>query len=605
MSEDLVIADCETDGLLPEMTKLHCLQIGSENGDDVTLYGDNDLCDRPLAEGQQRLREAKRVVFHNGLGFDFHAINHFLPGTLEFPQIVDTLLLARMKHPEERRHSLRDWGLRTGTHKGDYKGDFQVFDEEFARYSRDDIPAGRALWHKVKDVLPWGKTPEDIYWTEARAMYCVALQEQSGFQFDVAKAQELHGELTQELDVLRRQLREMFPAFSREFTFVPKVNSKKFGYVKGEPFTKRWSDEFNPRSRQMIAEALIREGWEPIDVTPTGQPKVDEKTLRTIDHPGAKLLIEYLSKAKLVGALMGEKVGKGYLQLVKPDGRIHGRVSSIGAVTWRMAHSNPNTANVDKKDHRVRELFTCRPGFKLVGVDGAEIQARGLAHYLEPYDKGAYRDKLLKGDKKAGTDGHSMNLKALQPFGMVSRDGSKTGLYARIFGCSFKRMLVTINEDRVANGEKPFEMRHAKRIGQGAINALGQSMPGLNELMRDVQSVGKARGYLIGCDGARVPVAAPHAALVSLLQHLEARIMKRALGQLHFEEAPKRGWVYGRDFTYSSNVHDEVQSEVRADLAEEYGAVFSECIAEAARRMGLRCPFAGEAKVGDNWHITH
>jgi DNA polymerase-1 len=609
MNEDLVIADCETDNLLRSMTKLHCVQVGTPDGDDSVLYGDNSLCDRPLAEGLARLKSAKKVVFHNGFGFDFWAINHFAPGTLRFEQMLDSLVLARMTHIAERQHSLEVWGRRTGTLKGNFKGPYDVFTPEFADYSRQDIPAGRAVWQAVKHGLEWGGGL--CYEIEAKAAYCVALQEQYGFAFDVQAAQDLHAQLAQELADLKAQLREIFPAFKREEEFIPKVNNSKLGYKKGVPFIKRWEDEFNPRSRQQIAEALIRDGWEPIDFTETGQAKVDEETLLSVKHPGAPLLVTYLRTQKTIGNILGEKVGKGYLQLVTPQGRIHGRVNTLGAVTWRMSHSNPNTANVDKNP-RVRSLFIASPlapgqnyRMKLAGCDGKEIQARFLAHYLHPYDDGAYAERLLKGRKEDGTDGHTLNLRALEPFGLVSRDGAKTCLYARIFGARAPRMWQSINEDRVKHGKSPWPKSRIRSIGQGAIDALGRSIVGLNDLIADVQATGKDRGYLLGIAKAPVPVAAAHAALVSLLQHGEAVAMKMALGIFEFEHMQPRGFVHGVDYGYCSNVHDEVQFEAREDIVEELAAIFAECIAEAGRRLGTRCPLAGEAKIGDNWQETH
>lgn len=585
------------------MTRLWCVQIGTPDGDDSLIYGDHPHCDRPLAEGLERLRRAKRVAFHNAFGFDFWAINRFHPGTLRYEQIIDTLVLSRMTNIEEKRHDLETWGRRTGTLKGSFKGPYDVWTPEFASYSRQDIPAGRAVWHKVKHGLEWAGG--SVYAIEARAAYCVALQEQNGFTLDVPAAQELHATLAQELADLRVKLRDIFPAFKREEEFIPKVNNSKLGYRKGVPFIKRWEDEFNPRSRQQIAEALQRDGWEPIDFTPTGQPKVDEETLQAVNHPGAKLLCSYLKTSKVLGAILGEgKNAKGYLQLVKPDGRIHGRVNTLGAVTWRMTHTNPNTANV-AKDPRVRALFVPKSGWRLVGCDGREIQARFLAHYLHRYDDGLYAEKLLKGDKARGTDGHTLNLKALEPYGLITRDGAKTALYARIFGCRFPRMWQTVNEDRAKHDHKPWPKSKMRAIGQGAIDALGRSMPGLDDLIEDVQAAGKSRGFVKGIGGAPVPTAALHAALVSLLQHGEAVAMKMALGIFEFEFMQPRGMRHGVDYAYCSNVHDEVQFECPEENAEPFGALFSECIEEAGRRLKMRCPLGGEHKVGVNWLETH
>lgn len=597
-----VIADTETNGLLDNVTKLHCVQIGDEDGDDAVLYGDSPLCDEPLENGLRRLESADRVVGHNWIGYDHWIGERFFPGRVAFDKVADTLTLARMAFITERNHSLAAWGMRVGHYKDDYKGDYQTFDEEFAKYSRQDIVVGRALWRKVKHAIEWGDGK--VYEIEAKAAFCTSLQEQYGFCFDVARAQELHATLAQEVADLTVQLRDTFPAFKREYTFTPKVNNSKLGYRKGEPFTKRWEDDFNPSSRQQIAEALVRDGWEPLDFTPTGQPKVDEETLLACRHSGAQPLVTYLRTKKTLGAILGEGRSKGYLSLVKPSGRMHGRVNTLGAVTWRMAHSSPNTANVSK-DPRVRSLFIATPGMVLCGVDGKEIQARFLAHYLHRYDDGVYADRLLNGDKALGTDGHTLNLTALRPYGLVSRDGAKTALYARIFGCRAPRMWQTINEDRVKHDLAPHPKSRMQRVGQGAIDALGRSIVGLNELLEDVQATGKDRGWLKGIGGAQVPVSAPHAALVSLLQHGEAVAMKLALGIFEFEHTQPGGYVHGRDYGYCSNVHDEVQFECLPELAPTLSAIFAECIAEAGRRLETRCPLAGEAKMGVNWMETH
>ena len=46
--------------------------------------------------------------------------------------------------------------------------------------------------------------------------------------------------------------------------------------------------EFNLGSRQQIGEYLIDFGWEPKRFTPTGQPIVDEGTLRKFTHQRSK-----------------------------------------------------------------------------------------------------------------------------------------------------------------------------------------------------------------------------------------------------------------------------------------------------------------------------
>ena len=53
--------------------------------------------------------------------------------------------------------------------------------------------------------------------------------------------------------------------------------------------------EFNLGSRKQIGEYLIDFGWKPERFTPTGQPSVDEGTLKKIEHiEEAKLIANFL-----------------------------------------------------------------------------------------------------------------------------------------------------------------------------------------------------------------------------------------------------------------------------------------------------------------------
>src|SRR5689334_19726159 len=118
----VLIADCETDGFLDTYTRLWTLQLGTAEGDDVTLYADQPGYP-PLAEGLARMRDADRVVFHNGVRFDLFAIDRLYPGYLRLDQIFDTLIGVRLLNPEERANALEDWGERLGILKGRYGGD--------------------------------------------------------------------------------------------------------------------------------------------------------------------------------------------------------------------------------------------------------------------------------------------------------------------------------------------------------------------------------------------------------------------------------------------------------------------------------------------------
>ena len=54
-----------------------------------------------------------------------------------------------------------------------------------------------------------------------------------------------------------------------------------------------------------------------------------------------------------------------------------------------------------------------------------------------------------------------------------------------------------------------------------------------------------------------------------------------------------------------AHIHDEIQLSVKEDYAEQVGNMATRSIEEAGRDFDLRCPLAGEFKVGKNWAETH
>lgn len=119
-----------------------------------------------------------------------------------------------------------------------------------------------------------------------------------------------------------------------------------------------------------------------------------------------------------------------WLSCVSEDGRIHGKFWGIGAWTHRMAHTNPNQANIfspfhgtpktsveevkAKYDYDLRALWGT--DHLLLGTDLDAAQLRVLACVMK---SATWRDAIMKGDKKAGTDIHSINQGVL---GSVCRD---------------------------------------------------------------------------------------------------------------------------------------------------------------------------------------
>lgn len=637
-----LIADVETDGFLPSMTRIWTIQLGDAETDEATVYADQPGYPS-LQEAVDRMKGAETVVFHNGMGFDIHAVNKIFPGALKPEQIFDTLVAARLIWPHTKEHSLRAWGERTNTFKGEYSGDFSKFDDELVEYARQDIVTGRALYKRIqKKRSQWDY--EKALWLENLFAYVISLQEQNGFRLNVSKAVELEGELRQELADIALELQAVFPP-----RWVSKGRTVESGYRTNErkplswvgikrksdapeiwtklkdeekqsiPYTAVELEVFNPSSRQQVANRLIQKyGWKPTSFTEGGQPEVNEAVLNDLPYPEAKKFARYLEIEKQLSQIISKDGTKGWLVEVDEDTqRVHGSVNTLGAATGRCSHFKPNMAQVSKKDLRMREVWIAREGWKVVGADADGLEFACLAHYVQPYDDGVTIRRVVEGDKTKGTDIHSANRDAVlaelrqyvkfpeptKDLLKKLRENAKTLVYALIYGAQDPKLGATVVEMLDALGSK----RKGKQaqMGSWARTAIGKGTPGLDKLIDKVKAKAKKQGWIKGIDGRKIYVRSQHSAFNFLLQGAGAILMKMALVIFHFEKVVPAGLVHGRDFGYCANVHDEIQLESPPEHAEWLGQAFVESIHEAGERLGFRCPLSASADIGDSWAETH
>lgn len=585
--------------------------MGDADTEEVTVYADQPGFP-PISEAIARIKKADLTVWHNGFRYDVILINRLYPDTIDPTKVFDTLVGARLMNPESETNRLEEWGRELGILKGEYTGDFQSFTPELVEYAAQDVVVTRALYkHVMKALEGWGASVE----TEQRFAWLMSLQEETGFHLDVPAAQELDATFRGELAVEAAALRGVFPprwVRKDKEDFVPKKDDKRAGYVKDCPVTKVTLQVFNPGSRRQVASRLEGMGWRPKTFNKDGTPKIDDDILASMPWEEARRLsIYYAIKKKLEQISDGQSA---WLKWVRPTGKVHGRVNTVGCAPGRCSHSKPNMAQVNKKDLRMRAVWKPRPGWKLVGIDGEGLQARGLAHYLARYDGGAYANKIVNGDKKLKTDEHASNLQALPYLSAAydaepdvykkARDGAKTCLYCVLFGGQDGKLGRTLKE-ALRDAQLPVPKVPERVLGGQARKALFRAIVGFEDLSKAIRETVDKQGYLRGLDGRHIFIRSKHSALVFLMQGMEAAVMKLAACIFYYEECEKRGWVHGRDFAFVCQVHDEQQVEARPEIAEELGAVYAQCITEAGLRLKVRCPLAGDKAVGDDWQATH
>jgi DNA polymerase-1 len=571
-----MIFDIETDDL--NATKIWCIVAKEVDGKSYRFTPDE------IEDGIKLLEQADTLIGHNIIGFDLPVLEK-LYNFKYSGKVIDTLVMSRLYNPvRENGHSLKTWGYRLGVPKQE-QPEFDNYTPVMLNYCEQDVILNEAVYKYLLDEgLGFSKQSLDL---EHRTASIMREQEQTGFCFDSKQAMTLLAELKQNMADVEDEVHNTFkPKWVEDKQVLPytKKNGElsKRGLTDEEyesilasgnrgPFMRKKLVEFNLGSRKQIGEYLIDFGWQPERFTPTGQPIVDEGTLKKITHiKEAKLIADYLLYQKRIAQV------SSWIDELKED-RVHGRVIPNGTITGRMTHRNPNMAQVPNLGSpygkECRACWTVPEGYKLVGVDASGLELRMLAHYMNDID---YIEEVVNGDI------HSTNQELA---GLKTRDQAKTFIYALVYGAGDAKIGKIINGD--INKGKALKERFFKNL------------PALKKLKDRVQQASN-RGFLKGIDGRKIHVRSQHSALNTLLQGCGAIVMKQAMINLH--ELIKLNTV---DAKFVANIHDEWQLQVKESQADYIGRLGVESIEKVTEQFNMRCDLTGQYKIGGNWSETH
>ncbi|WP_032894213.1 DNA polymerase [Mesorhizobium sp. L2C067A000] len=627
--------DIEGDGLLDTITKLHCLWLKDFITGERFDFADQPGY-RPIADGLRMLMEADLIVGHNIIKFDIAAIQKLYPWfVIDETKVVDTVVASRMiwtnlvdadmANIRANRttltaslagwHSLEAWGHRLGLWKGDYSKNkaAEVAEErgldpkkdekeimrlvwaewspEMHEYCGQDVEVTEAFYRKVLSKKPSQQAME----IEMGVCFIIAQMERNGFGFNVENAEKL----LHQLQVLRAELAESLRSIFKPWyvrdgkPWTPKKDNAKFGYMAGCSIQKIKLNVFNPNSNDQIADRFIKlYGWKPIELTPSGKPKLDETVLEDLPYPEAKELYRYKMIQKRIGQIA--EGDQAWLSAVKPDGNVYTTTNTGGTVSGRASHSNFNVGQVPSCDKEFgpecRECFGPttkfrRLGWKQLGCDVSGLELRMLGHFMYRHDDGEYANEVVNGDV------HTKNQKAA---GLPSRSIAKRWFYAFLYGSGLALLgLIAGGDDKLG--------RKLKRNVMKGLPALKALIDGIKKKVEQTKS-------LRGLDGRILFSRSPHSALNLLLQSAGAVMCK--LWIIEFVKLLKEHNLYQTKVRIMAWVHDELQMEIAPDLIREdgtsiVGELCVKAIEKAGQMLNLRVPLTGEYKIGNNWKDCH
>ena len=590
------IFDIETNGLLKDLTTIHCIAIQDGKQSDRRVKSLKSYRPDQIEEALEVLENADEIIGHNIIGFDIPAIQKLYPQWKPKGKIIDTLVLSRLikadlmsddatcaVHPDGftrslwGSHSLKAWGLRMGNLKGDYDGGWTTFNEDMLLYMEQDVNVTFDLYRLLSQDRDFSQRSIDLEHDLAEICFRIG---NNGWTFDEHKAGELYAKLCGRRLELQEQLDTLFEPWEIRTPFTPKVNNKARGYVKGETIDKVKVIYFNPNSRKHIARCLTAKyNWKPQSYTPSGDPKIDENVLIDLPYPEAKSLAEFFLVQKRI-AMLAEG-NAAWMKLADADGKIRHNLVSLGTVSGRCACRTPNLQQVPSTravyGKECRDLFTVPKGWSLLGSDLSGIELRCLAHLLD--DGGEYAKQIMESDI------HTFNQKAA---GLPTRDASKTFIYSTIFGGGDSLI------GKIVGGTA----KDGKRLKAD----FEKNVPAFKSLKQELASAYKRKGFIKGIDGRKLFIRSDHRCLSQILQNAGAVIAKQWV-KLIDKEITKQGieaYIVGF-------IHDEVQIACKSkEVAEYVGHHITRRMAQkAGEDFNFRIPIESEFNVGATWSDTH
>lgn len=644
----------EANGLKPD--KIWCVVCKDIDTGEIRRFNNLTTDDKERDDFIGYFATADYYIGHNILGYDFPVLHELLG--LEFdakPEACcDTLVISKLADYPRKGHSVEHYAVEFGEGRQSQVS-YAQWSPDLLAYCERKTGLAHKIYEKYEKYINNKKYQQAIGLEQQFQLVCNNLHD-NGFSFNTPKAEALLAKVEGELATLDKDILEAFPP---RLKLIREINPKetKHGTISLTSIPKDMRQDipdlnvdapfcycswvsFNPSSHKQIVSVLNEAGWSPVEKTTT---HIDvERTLGKLKHtkrsPELDITLEELytklnnlrvsgwkvneanletlpSSAPLAARLLARRILlesrrrtlTEWLDIVTEDGRIHGKFYGIGAWTHRMAHQQPNTANIPNAvkvsdgskilyGKELRALWQAPKNRLLVGVDAEAIQLRVFAHLINDPN---LTNAIVNGKKSEGTDPHSLNKKYFGSF-CKTRNAAKHSLYAMFFGGGPGKIAEIMGCTKEEAGE--------------AIASLIEKYPGLSRLQKEVFPTDAKRGYFIGLDGRAVRIPGDtvsqrkHLCMSGYLQNGEKVIMAKATVKFEPELREYNSFIVGFS-------HDEWQTETpnNMTIALKVAQLQCDALTWAGEQLNLNCPITGsyyndddkDYTIATNWSKTH
>jgi DNA polymerase I len=438
--------------------------------------------------------------------------------------------------------------------------------DEATKYAAEDADVTLRLWQSFKPALHEARVTTVYETLERPLMPVLAEMEMAGIKVDRDALSRMSNAFSQKMAALEAEIHELA------------------------------GESFNMGSPKQLGEILFdkmslqggKKGK--TGAYATGADVLEDLAAEGHDLPARVLDWRQISKLKstYTDALQGH--------INAETGRVHTSYVMTGAVTGRLASTDPNLQNIPvrtEEGRRIRSAFIAADGHKLVSLDYSQIELRILAHIADiPALKQAFKD---------GLDIHAMT--ASEMFG-VALDAMTPEI---------RRQAKAINFG-VIYGISGFGLARNLRIprdqAQRFIDTYFERFPGIREYMDSTIAFAREHGHVATLFGRRIhtpeinakgPTAgfARRAAINAPIQGTAADIIRRAMIRVPqaIEKLPAKMLL---------TVHDELVFEVEEGAVEDTIAAVRAVMEHAAEPvLKLSVPLTVDGGQGATWAEAH
>jgi DNA polymerase-1 len=417
-------------------------------------------------------------------------------------------------------------------------------------YVLGDVNNPLEIFEKQESIMK-DQGLENIYDIESRLTPLLLQMRKTGVRLDIDKM----GPLTKELNIKAQKIEsEIYNIAGSKFNIkgtkeLPYILDKLgIAYPRHEPTKK-----------------MLEKGKK------IGNPALGSKNLSLIDHPIAKLILDYRHQKQLLSLYLNS-----YPEFIT-NGRLHCLFNALkaddyGTVSGRFSSSKPNLQQVAQL---IRTLFIPEYDCDWMKYDWSQIEYRVIAHYA--VGEGADEIRARYNDDPK-TDYHA---EAMERTGINHRKTVKNLNFGSAYGMGWKTMALTFGWDK-DYAQEMHRIYHSK-------------MPFIKYSMNKVGSKALQRGHIFTLLKRRARIANRDKAYVMfnrLIQGSAADIMKKSMVDAY--EAGVFNVLHPH-----LTVHDEL--DVSKPRTKEGLEAAKELKRIMETTVKLRVPIIADAEIGPNW----